>query len=177
MTTPVHPGPVTQDWVHAIPLMQQSVLLGAIRGPDGQPKYTGVKLLLRWYRRCILRSSLDGGCVLTNPSDPRGGSFTGPSLDRDASGPHWVDQMQAHVADYLRQADALPHHWQTHFMHAAQIVGYKHPDPTIAGFWHAVYLRIVFEMHLWPETMEQMDKRLGDDRSGWLSRADPATVA
>lgn len=33
------------------------------------------------------------------------------------------------------------------------------------------------DMHLWPETEAQLDERLGDSRSGWLKRADPATVA
>jgi len=40
--------------------MQQSVLLTAVRGPDGLPKYHSSKYLLRWYRRCILLSAMDG---------------------------------------------------------------------------------------------------------------------
>ncbi|MGH6753369.1 MAG: hypothetical protein ACREDP_14485, partial [Bradyrhizobium sp.] len=67
--------------------------------------------------------------------------------------------------------------FQLHFLHAAEIVGYKHPDLQIRGWWHNTYLRLVHDMHLWPETEAQMDSRLGDDRSGWLARNDPATVA
>lgn len=170
------PGPVTQPWVHSISMMQQSVLLAAIRGPDGLAKYGGgAKMLLRWYRRCILLSAMDGK-VLANPIDENGGSFTGPSLDGPDDLDHWSERMQQHVHDYLRQVDALPHHYQMHFMHAVEIVGYKHPDTVIRHFWHQLYLRLVNDFHLWPETEEQLDERLGDTRSGWLKRADPATV-
>jgi hypothetical protein len=170
------PRPVTQPWVHGISMMQQSVLLAAIRGPDGLAKYGGgAKMLLRWYRRCILLSAMDGK-VLANPIDVNGGSFTGPSLDGDDDLDHWSDRMQQHVNDYLRQVDALPHHYQMHFMHAVEIVGYKHPDQVIRHFWHQLYLRLVHDFHLWPETEQQLDERLGDSRSGWLKRADPATV-
>lgn len=170
-------GPVTQAWTHRISMMQQSVLLAAIRGPDGLAKYGGgAKMLLRWYRRCILLSAMDGR-ALTDPIESNGGSFTGPSLDGSDAEDPWCDRMQEHVNDYLRQVDALPHHFQMHFMHAVEIVGYKHPDPQIRHFWHALYLRLVNDFHLHPETEAQLDDRLGDTRAGWLKRADPATVA
>jgi hypothetical protein len=171
------PGPVTQTWVHGIPMMQQSVLLAAIRGPDGLAKYGGgAKMLLRWYRRCILLSAMDKR-VLANPIEPNGGSFTGPSLDGPDDVDHWSERMQVHVNDYLRQVDALPHHYQLHFLHAVEILGYKHPDAEIRFFWNRLYERLVHDFHLWPETEEQLDSRLGDTRSGWLKRADPATTA
>src|SRR5262245_28467293 len=56
MTTNQQPRAVLQDWVQERPFMQQTVLLTAIRGPDGIAKYSSVKLLLRWYRRCVLLS-------------------------------------------------------------------------------------------------------------------------
>lgn len=156
-------------------MMQQTVLLTAIRGPDGLPKYGAIKMLLRWYRRCLLLSAIDGR-VLDNPIDPNGGSFTGPSLVGDDEFDPWYERMQVHVNGYLRDLDAIPHHFQMHFMHAVEIVGFKHPDPIIRHFWNAVYERLVHDMHVWPETVEQLDSRLGDSRSGWLKRADPATV-
>ncbi|BEP42229.1 hypothetical protein [Variovorax sp. V15] len=171
------PGPVTQAWTHRIPMMQQSVLLAAIRGPDGQPKYGGgAKMLLRWLRRCVLLSAMDGR-VIDNPIDENGGSFTGPSLNGHDELEPWPERMQLHVNEYLRQVDMLPHHYQLHFMHAVEILGYKHPDHEIRHFWHSLYVRLVHDLHLWPETAEQLDDRLGDTRSGWLKRADPATVA
>jgi len=38
---------VLQPWVEKLPMMQQTVLMTAIRGPDGLPKYGNVKYLLR----------------------------------------------------------------------------------------------------------------------------------
>lgn len=160
-------------------MMQQTVLLTAIRGPDGITKYGSVKYLLRWFRRCVLLSAIDGR-VLTDPSDSNGGSFTGPSLDDegdDALDP-WQDRMLIHVNAYLRDLDAVPHHFQMHFMHAVEILGYKHPDTFgVGSWWRAVYMRLVHDMHVHPETEEELDARLGDTREGWLKRADPATVA
>lgn len=166
--------PVTQKWTHSLPMMQQTVLLTAVRGPDGLPKYGCVKMLLRWFRRCTLLSAMDGKALL-NPYDNNGGSFTGPSL----SVPHepWEVVMAEVVSEYLRALDAIPHHFQLHFMHAAEIVGYKHPDARIREWWHGLYLRLVNDMHLKPECEDEMNERLGDSRDGWLKRADAATIA
>jgi hypothetical protein len=173
---------VLQEWVTDLPMMQQTVLITAVRGPDGLPKYHATKFVLRWYRRCILLSALDGK-VLTDPAEPNGGSFTGPSVDtahyeggRYPGAPStWSEDMDVHVTEYLRSLDEVPHHFQLHLMHAIEIVGYKHPDPGIRRWWHHVYVRLVHDMHLWPETEEQLDQRLGDTREGWLARGDVAT--
>lgn len=168
---------VTQEWTHALPMMQQTVLLTGIRGPDGLPKYGCVKMLLRWFRRCVLLSAMDGK-VLSNPSDDNGGSFTGPSLTKDEAKAYssWQLAMDKIVDEYLRTLDAIPHHFQLHFMHAAEIIGYQHPNKDIQDWWKKVYFRLVNDMHLHPETEDEMNDRLGDSRSGWLMRADPATT-
>ena len=116
-----------QPWVMNLPIMQQSVLMTAIRGPDGLPKYGPTKMLLRWYRRCILLSAMDGE-VLSNPSDPRGGSFTGPSVFHISA--DWEEVMDGIVGEYIQSLDAVPHHFQLHFMHAAEIV---RRDPEIGA--------------------------------------------
>jgi hypothetical protein len=163
---------VTQEWVTHLPMMQQTVLLTAVRGPDNLPKYHATKWLLRWYRRCILLSALDGA-VLTDPCTPNGGSLTGPSCEGSLDG--WRPGMDARVTEYLRSLDEVPHHFQLHLMHAVEILGYKHPDSEIRDWWRSVYERLVHDMHLWPETEEQLDARLGDTREGWLARGDEAT--
>jgi hypothetical protein len=163
---------VLQEWTATLPMMQQTVLLTAIRGPDGLPKYGSVKMLLRWYRRCLLLSAMDGK-VLVNPFDDNGGSFTGPSLQGELA--DWEEGMDRLVSDYLRESDALPHHFQMHFLHAVQIMGYKHPGAKTRKWWNKVYHRLVNDFHLHIETEYEMDQRLGDDRSGWLKRCDPAT--
>ena len=165
-------GPITQAWTHELSAMQQTVLITAVRGPDGIPKYHAVKYLLRWYRRCVLRSSLDG-CILDNPHDPRGGSFMGPSYNVSAAAPlsrPWGHEMSRQVSEYLRALDELPQHFQLHLMHATEIVGYKHPDLVIREFWSETYLRLVNDMHGWPESEAELDARLGDDRAAWSAR-------
>jgi hypothetical protein len=176
----MQPAPVLQEWVWSLSFMQQTVLLTAVRGPDGLPKYGGVKMLLRWYRRCILVSSLDGE-VIQNPYDDRGGSFMGPSYKKRWStvtpGHSWQTEMSYILSDYLRELDAIPHHFQLHLLHSFEIVGYKHPVKEIREWFREAYYRLVHDMHLWPETEQQLDERLNDTRAGWLQRADPATVA
>lgn len=163
---------VIQDWTHEIPMMQQTVLLTAIRGPDGLPKYGPCKYLLRWFRRCVLLSAMDGK-ALENPCDCNGGSFTGPSISACAE---WEFKMNDVVSDYLRELDAIPHHFQLHLMHAIEILGYKHPVERVRKWWFSVYCRLVNDMHLTPETENDLDGRLGDDRAGWLARSDKATT-
>lgn len=171
---------VLQDWVMQLPLMQQSVLLTAVRGPDGIDKYHPVKYLIRWYRRCILISALDG-VVLDRPYDERGGSFTGPSYTHDDGHFYvsniytWQQKMDKLADGYIKSLDSLPHHSSMHFLHAVEILGYKHPDIDIRGWWGGLYLRLVGDLHLHPETEVELDRRLGDNRDGWLERADPAT--
>ncbi len=60
---------VIQPWVWKVPMMQQTVLLAAIRGPDGTPKYSRSKYILRWYRRCLLLFAMDQK-VLDHPGTP-----------------------------------------------------------------------------------------------------------
>lgn len=167
---------VTQPWTHDLPMMQQTVLLTAVRGPDNVAKYETVKYLLRWYRRCVLLSAMDGR-VLADPHENNGGSFTGPSYYPNKYAPDepWEKPLGDVLDGYLRSLDMLPHHFQMHFMHAAEIVGYKHPDERIRYWWHHCYVTLVKDLHLEPESCEQMDARLGDNRKGWLAANNPAT--
>ena len=167
---------VTQKWTHSLSCMQQTVLLTAIRGPDGTAKYHPVKYLIRWYRRCVLLGALDHN-VFDNPYDPGGGSFTGPSYEWPAvMGDHdWYEKMNSVVEKYLQSLDELPHHFQLHLMHAAEIVGYKHPDPHIRSWWNWVYLELVKDMHLNPETEAELDYRLADNEAQWRATSSVAT--
>lgn len=149
---------VLQDWVHELTLMQQSVLITAVRGPDGLYKNHIAKLINRFLRRSFLKVAFTGETIL-DPYTPGGGSFTGP----------WPAHMQASevVDDYLHHTDEIPHHYHLHIVHAAEILGYKHPDLDVRGFWEEAYRRFVNDMHLSPETEERMDWRLGDQESQW----------
>ena len=172
-----------QNWVTERTIMQQSVLFAAVRAPDGIRKNHPVKVLLRWYRRSILLSAFDKA-ILTDPFADGGGSFTGPFTSHHSSEycgiylwsngrfdeeTAWraFDQMRK---VYLEHVDELPHHFQLHFMHAAQIVGYHHPVSKIREWWNEFYLMIVNDAHLFPESKELMDMRLGDDPAEWRRR-------
>lgn len=173
---------VLQDWVSELSLMQQTVLLTAIRGPDGVRKDHVSKLVLRWLRRCILISAFDR-CVLTNPYDVRGGSFTGPSMDHSVSeydglmryyplGGHgrktWPDAMVDIFGVYIKATDELPHHFQAHVRNSIEILGYKHPDQYIRESWFGFYLLLCDDLHLNREMEDQMDYRLADNKEQWL---------
>ena len=150
---------VLQDWVQELSFMQQSVLISAVRGPDGFHKDSGVKPIMRWFRRCILISAFDRK-ALDDPFHPGGGSFTGPLTKKP----------EEHAEDYFRLMDSIPIHFFLHLMHAAEIVGYKHPNKEIREFWYEFYLNCVNKMHLMPETEEMLDTRLGDNKEQWKAR-------
>lgn len=179
-------GPVQQDWVLKIPFMQQSVLFAAIRAPDGLRKNHPVKVLLRWYRRCVVLSAFDKR-ALTDPFERGGGSFTGPFTRKHAleycgdvgkgfythgmSVPFCAQEAFDHMRKvYLEHVDEIPHHFQLHFMHAAQIVGVHHSDEFIRDWWKTFYLMIVNDAHLHPETDEEMNLRLSDNSAEWRAR-------
>ena len=156
---------VLQPWVNDLSLMQQSVLITAVRGPDGLRKDHVAKVLCRWLRRSFLISAFEKAALL-DPYQRGGGSFTGPC--------NWLNKLgapslEAAFDEYLRCVDEIPHHFQLHLMHAAEILGYKHPDSEVRDWWHRCYCRIVNDAHLVIESEEAMDKRLGDNEKNWRS--------
>lgn len=155
---------VLQNWVMGLSFMQQSVLLSAMRNADGVAKRHPSKDLVRWFRRCVVVSAFDGRALLT-PDEPGGGSYTGP-----------VNNLPKAVDAFIDARDEMSLHYFAHFAHAAEIIGYKHPDATIRFFWYEVYCRMVHALHMWPELEEQMDARLGDNAEGWMARNDPSST-
>jgi hypothetical protein len=162
--------PVIQEWVQQLTFMQQSVLLTAIRGPDGVDKNHVSKKLVKWLRRCVLFSAFESKkmgkpIVIDTPHFQGGGGFTGPSCIPVC----WQPEMDKIVSEYIEASDNMPHHFQMHILHSSEIIGYCHPDGTIRTWWNDTYKAIVKSMHLQPETREQMCKRLGDNEQDWLS--------
>lgn len=161
---------VLQDWTNALSFMMQSVLICAVRGPDGIRKDHPVKVLIRFLRRSFLICAFDGK-VRWSPYEPGGGSFTGPLHLRNPNGgedhPYEHGHIDKFIEIYLRHVDELPHHFQLHLMHAAEILGYKHPDDDVRRFWLTFYRAIVNDAHLKPEPEDVMDKRLGDQEAAW----------
>lgn len=174
---------VLQDWVMTLPFMQQSVLIAAMRGPDGVDKNHQAKSLCKWLRRCIAISAFDR-VALTNPYQKGGGSYTGPSISESdctlglkVDGGNvlvWELAMDKVAGYYLKSIDSLPHHFDLHFhlhfFHAAEIIGYKHSDERIRNWWNSCYNRFAKDMHVHGETEAELDARLNDDEAAW--RAD-----
>src|ERR1700722_5271953 len=167
-----HNRSVMQDWTFSLSFMQQSVLITAIRGPDGIHKNHVSKKLIRWLRRCVLISAFDGE-VRGTPWEPGGGSFTGPSLpyvENCVTSIRWQLLMSEILDLYMLTLDEIPHHFQLHFLHATEILGYRHPERDIMNWWRTVYARLCNDMHLNVETEEQMEHRLGDNERNWRGK-------
>ena len=49
-------------------------------------------------------------------------------------------------------------------MHCFEVVGYCHPNEDIAAEANWIYMRLVSNMHVYPEGREEMMKRLTEDR-------------
>lgn len=165
------------NWVENIPLMQQSVLIAAMRAPDGMAKKHPAKMLIRWFRRCVVRSAFDNK-ELTTPWEPGGGSYTGPSFEIHKLIPlNWdsaivTEHMHIMSDDFIRARDEMTLHYYAHFMHGAEIIGYQHPNEDIRLYWAWLYDRMVRSLHLNPETKEQMNERLGDSETDWRKYMD-----
>jgi len=104
------------------------------------------------------------GKAICDPYALGGGSFTGPCKTETVNGLDHALEL------YLKTVDELPHHFQLHFMHAAEILGYKHPIKETRLWWNMCYKKIVNDAHLYPESEEQMDKRLSDNEKNWRAR-------
>ena len=150
---------VQPEWCKNLPLQQQSVLFLAGRGPDGVAKNHPCKPITIAYRACVFMAGKYGRLLEWGE---RADSFM--SLDVFSDPEAW----RAAVKTFFDHHDSLPKHYLAHLMHGAQILGYKHPDARFRERWSDFYLAVVESLHLYPETEEQMDKRLGDwERAHW----------
>lgn len=132
-------GYVVQEWIEELPWKQQTVLLSAIRGCDGVSKHDPSKQFVRPLRGLILKNA--------EPDNENDTFMNHPKDDE-------VDKFAHRLDDY-------PMHWLVHFMHAVEIVGFKHPDREVRLWWNELYEEMVHEgFHLNPETKEQLDERL-----------------
>lgn len=153
---------VQPDWTMELTFQQQSVLLLAARGPDGVRKEHPCKDLVRSYRACVLKAAYYRREIRLE--DTPDGFMNGRYI-REESSFGWAFIMQ----QYFDSIDELPHHYHLHLMHGAEILGYKHPEPIVRTRWNAFYIRCCDDMHLGPETLEEMDQRLNDFKEGFSS--------
>lgn len=136
---------VLRDWVANLTIQMQGTLLTAVRGPDNVHKHDPSKKLVRVFRCVIMHNAL--------PFGPKN-SFAG-------DGSQLLDQPM--IDEFFDSIDQYPHHWLMHFMHCAEIVGYTHPDVGVANSWRGFYLQLASDLHVTPETKDEMSKRLAGD--------------
>lgn len=133
------PRSVVKEWLTSCTLKQQTVLLSATRGCDNVPKEDVSKKFVRKLRRVVLIDA-----------SPLGGSF----MKSDLTGIEYNA--------FLKQPDIYSVHWLFHFLHAVEIVGYKHPDAKLRAWFDKLYTDMCGMLHVNPETAAQCDARLAD---------------
>lgn len=146
---------VIPEWFGELTMQQQSVVLLAARGPDGISKDHPVKDVQRAYRGTVFLAAYYGRPLAYGE---KADGFM--SMDWFGSDLAWP----VTVARFLASLDTLPHHYIMHLLYGAEILGYKHPDLRYRRRWLGLYVDTVTEIHLKPESEEEMDTRLGDWR-------------
>lgn len=150
---------VFQSWMFRLTMQQQSVLVLACRGPDGIAKFHQTKHIVGRYRATVLKAAYLGRPMLAEE-----GAKTFMTLANFSVEEHW----KSLVTGFFNYADEIPHHYYMHLAHGAEIIGYKHPDALFRERWSYFYYRCCEDMHVMPETAEEMDERLCDwNREHW----------
>lgn len=142
---------VLQDWVMELPLRHQGTLLTAVRGCDSEAKtwtsqgiaYSPGRRLTAFIRYCFM-----------NPADIREVDYEEGSFFQSKPPTPFNPSEFGH----------LPQHWYSHVMHALEIIGQCHPAQDTANVAFILYVRMVHNLHLNPETNNQMSLRLTEDR-------------
>lgn len=135
-------GFVTKSWIKDLTWKQQTVLLTAIRGCDNRPVTDPAKPIIREYRSIILHDAV-------------------PKENTDNGFMHKFTQEEREK--FIDTVEEYPTHWFTHFLHAVEIVGYKHPDKDIRERWNKLYNSLCENvLHVNPERERQLNERLED---------------
>jgi len=134
---------VLQTWVMELPLKVQALMITAVRGPDGMPKFNRAKEIVKVLRGHILVCA-EGDVGRT------------PFMTRDMS----KIEFKGLCTEFFSDHDSVPHHFYMHLIHAAQAIGVYHPDRDIADMWTYFYLRACTDLHMNPETSQQFEKRM-----------------
>lgn len=137
---------ILREWVSQLGLREQGVLVVATRGCDAASK-----LPLDSVERRLTAAIRYAVLV---PFDAR---------EVDAT-PGCFMRSEAPADFKLGMVEHYPLHWVLHVVHAAEALGFRHPDPQARAVWHALYLAAVKAMHMNAETLEQYTTRLSEDR-------------
>lgn len=135
---------VLHDWVTELPFTQQALLMLSMRGPDGLPKNTAAKWLLYYMRDAICK-----------PAYEYDGLFYPSGFMR-----HDYDNFTEVAQAFFESVDEYPLHFILHLIHAAEVVGYSHPDEKIRNHWFDFYCYACESFHMHPETRTELFQRL-----------------
>jgi len=138
-----------REWVDEHSLAIQGTLGTVVRGPDFSSKESTAKPLVRALRYTFMNNAHD---IEFNHHDRFMGDHTGLCSSEE-------------LEEFIEDHDSYPHHWLMHFIHAAEIVGYLHPDRNIARFWLNFYFRMCSSFHMTFETKIEMLERLKEMRA------------
>ena len=132
--------PVIKEWAWSLSWKQQAVMLSALRGCDMADKEDPAKPFCRRLR----------GAILENGGTDKECEFMTSTINI------------GDINKFTKQIDRYPVHFLLHLIHAAEVVGFNHPDRFESKFWKAFYYSMVEAFHMYPETKEQNDYRLRD---------------
>jgi len=133
---------VLQDWVCELPLKQQTVLIVSLRGCDGKSKNDPTKFIVRELRKVVLRNADESSLFMKTDT---------------------LDVLDGMIGEFLDDLDSYPIHFALHLCHAAEIVGYKHPDLETRDYWNDFYSCFCNTFHMNNESIDEFDKRLTDN--------------
>ena len=130
---------VVREWVFNLSFKQQTVLLCALRGCDNVDKYDLSKEFIRALRNVVLyNAGVEGSEFVTSNAT--------------------IESAK----EFSKCMDKYPIHFILHFVHAAEVIGYNHPEKEVADWWLKVYEVFVNAFHMNLETKEENDVRLRD---------------
>lgn len=146
---------ILQPWVETIGLRHQGVLVSAMRGCDTAVRHDPSKIAQRLLRGAVLEPH----CGRTaNP-------LTYIVIEPDEE--KWWEGIRP----FLRSWDHYPNHYVMHFIHATEIIGYRGPEqhPVFADRWLDFYEKACHALHLTPETLMQLERRLNQEEAAFYA--------
>lgn len=149
---------VLHDWVHELTFQMQALLMTAIRGPDENNKYNSAKAIIRYFRGAVIKPA--GNWSGRNDNDFMWGEYR--RLGKDKKGPEGEYPFHYYCKLFWQDHDEYPHHFIMHLVHCAEVIGYKHPNTSIAVMWSRFYYDACDAFHMNPESLTEMDRRLND---------------
>ncbi|MFC5509311.1 hypothetical protein [Bosea massiliensis] len=148
-------------WMTDLPMQQQSVLVLALRGPDGIRKHHPCKDIVRAYRGSVLLAAKYGRPLRVGEK-----ADTFMSMELISNPELWQIALEL----FFDVIDELPHHYIAHLVHGAHILACHHPNETLRDRWRVFYERAVDDAHMAVEPDQVMNERLGDWGRKWWDK-------